>query len=436
MRAARHFLAIVGVALFLPGAWQTSWAAESPEKEASAGDAQQDRKDQGEAAELDELLKEFDEDQTASKHPDYDDSRYDFLRLGTDRIYMKSERFRLRDQILTFIPPLYQPAFVGHAYVLPPNAWRIAFGSTSFDIGSDDFLKDGQADPTHESHRVSRERLDLDVFYGLDHDFTIRVNIPYWSSSSRGSIHPAGVRNMDLFAEGNSSEIGDLSIFLKKKFWDQGNIGFNLAGVVGVKLPTGADDETFDSPLVLRDPMGNQTVAFGGGNFTRFSDDGRLPSALQPGTGAFGYSVGLFGTRQFVLLRSALHAGVLARFLDGTDGIDPGDELRFFASFVKPVYKDYLSVELAFNGMHKEEDHYSGQFTHPVPDPVTGDMAGFATTDRPPFRGGTVLFASPSLIFIPNPWLRLTLSGMFRVNDPDLGPWPGSQLRVGTTVTF
>ncbi|MFQ5702353.1 MAG: hypothetical protein ACE5HU_10970, partial [Acidobacteriota bacterium] len=134
--------------------------------------------------------------------------------------------------------------------------------------------------------------------------------------------------------------------------------------------------------------------------------------------------------------RQARHAGVLARFLDGTDGIDPGDELRFFASFVKPVYKDYLSVELAFNGMHKEEDHYSGQFTHPVPDPVTGDMAGFATTDRPPFRGGTVLFASPSLIFIPNPWLRLTLSGMFRVNDPDLGPWPGSQLRVGTTVTF
>ncbi|MFQ5702103.1 MAG: hypothetical protein ACE5HU_09685, partial [Acidobacteriota bacterium] len=342
----------------------------------------------------------------------------------------------LHDQILTFIPPLYQPAFVGHGYVLPPNTWRVSASSTFFDIDHNDFFKNGDTDPAHENHQIHRSRVDFDLFYGLDRDFTIRVNVPYFNTQSTGSVHPAGVMNMDLFVEGTSSEVGDISLFLKKKFWDQANRGFNFAGVIGVKLPTGRDDEEFDQPMVIRDPMGNLGVAFGGGPFPRFADDGRLPSGTQPGTGAIGYIAGLFGTRQFVRPRAAVHAGVVARILDDAGGVDPGDELRFFASFVKPVFKDYLSVELAVNGMDKDDDSYEGTFMHPVPDPVTGQFMGFAVTPRPSFRGGTVVFVSPSIIYSPNPWTRFTLSGMFRTNDPDLGPWPDSQLRLNATVTF
>lgn len=406
----------------------------------SGDDAKQEKGDEPKdpQSELEELLKEFEQDEQAKKNkqPNYDDPKYRYRMLGVDDPYMRRERFRLRAQILTFIPPLYQPAFLGHGYVLPPNTWRVGVSPTFFDVESDDFFKDNVPDITHEDHEVERSEWDLDVFYGLDHDFTVRVKIPFITVQSQGSVHPAGVMDMDLFVEGATSEVGDVELFLKKKFWDQANRGFNFAGVIGVKLPTGSDNEKFDRPMVVRDPMGALGVAFGGGPFPRFSDDGRLPSVLQPGTGAFGYQFGLFGTRQFQKHRAAFHAGFLARFLNGNDGVEPGDELRFFATYVKAVYKDYLSVELAVNGMDKESDRYDGTFTHPVPDPDTGLFAGMATTERPPFREGTVVFATPSVIFIPNPWLRFTVSAMFRLNEPELGPWPDRQLRFGATVTF
>ncbi|MFQ5527574.1 MAG: hypothetical protein ACE5GX_15090 [Thermoanaerobaculia bacterium] len=386
--------------------------------------------------ELEALLQEFEEQEAEDKLPDYDSPEYDYLGLGIGRSYMKTERFRLHDQILTFIPPLYQPAFVGHGYVLPPRTWRIAIGATDFDIETDDFFKASQPDFVHENHSIARTRVDFDLFYGLDHDMTVRVNIPYWSSQSDGSVHPAGVRNLDLFVEGTSGEVGDIQLFVKKKFWDQANRWFNFAGVLGVKLPTGANDEKFDQPMVVRNPMGQDVVAFGGGAFPRFSNDGRLPSGLQPGTGGMGYLVGLFGTRQLTSFSGALHAGFLARFLEEADGVEPGDELRFFVSFVKPVYEDYLSFEIAVNGMDKASDSYEGTFTHPIPDPATGNLAGVATTPRPPFREGTIVFASPSLIFIPNPFLRVTATTMIRLNNPNLGPWPQTQFKLGTTVTF
>ncbi|MFQ5670084.1 MAG: hypothetical protein ACE5HD_06135 [Acidobacteriota bacterium] len=451
----QRFTVFLGAALFAlpaaarPPAEESSGTAlpdsQSVEAERKAEDeeapraGEEEKQDAGETSpELQDLLDEFEEEENATgpKKPDYSDPKYGYLKMGTASSYLKRERFRLRDQILTFIPPLYQPAFLGHAYVLPPNAWRVSFTGTFLEVDHNDWFKGGEPDVAFENHRASRSRADLDIFYGMDRDFTIRLNIPFLSSETKGPIHPAGVLNMDLFLEGTSTQMGDISVFLKKKFWDQANIGFNLAGAVGIKFPNASDDDGFDRPLLIRDPMGTLGVAFGGGGFPRFADDGRLPSGLQPGTGGFGYILGLFGTRQFTRPRAAAHAGLLARFLDSHDGVEPGDELRFFATYVKPVYKDYISLELAVNGMHKDPDEYEGQFTHPVPDPVTGLFAGVATTPRPSFRKGTVLFASPSILFTPSPWLRFSVSGMFRLNEPELGPWPDSQLVLNSIITF
>lgn len=359
----------------------------------------------------------------------------EFLSLGVGGSYQKLERFNTVSQINSFIPPLYQPIFVGHGYVLPPGAMRVGANWSIFDVESGDFLKAGEPDFVHENHKVDRTRVDFDFFYGLEHNMTLRVNVPFWTTRSVGSVHPAGVRNMDLFVEGNNQKFGDVSVLLKKKWWDQANFYFNFATVTGVKLPTGSNDQKFDMPMVVRLPTGNLAPAFGGGAFPRFADDGRLPLSLQPGTGNFGLVLGFMGTRQFLRSRSALHGGTLMNFFKGEDGVEPGDEVRFFASYVRPVYKEKVSLDLTFNGMHKGSDRYAGVFTHPVPGP-DGNFAGVATTPRPAFQGGTVLFFSPGFIWSPDPQVRLVATASLRVNQPELGPWPGFIFQMGVTYTF
>lgn len=197
--------------------------------------------------------------------------------------------------------------------------------------------------------------------------------------------------------------------------------------------------------------------------FDRFSPDGRLPALLQPGLGDFSFTVGLFLTRQFVpgdfLIdfeeslpqafrdlgrwpgRSAFHLGAIHQFTQKADGIDPGDLTTFFASFVKPIYKDYLALDLTFVGFRRQEDKYSGTIVQPFP--TTVDLGKgpepaivFREVQRPPFQRGITGYFAPSLIFSPDPQIRLTLSTLFRVKQPDLGPAPEFIFRAGLEVTF
>lgn len=359
----------------------------------------------------------------------------EFLKLGVDEDFQAVERSNTVAQINSFIPPLYQPAFAGHGYVLPPGALRVGAGPSFFDVNSSDFFKGGEEDFVHEQHSVNRMGLDINIFLGLPRNMTLFVNVPYWTSTSRGYVHPAGVKVMDLFVEGNTQKIGDVQVIVKKKWVDQGNFYFNLATVMGLKLPTGSNDEPFIAPMTVKNPMGVLGPAFGGGPFPRFADDGRLPLSLQPGTGGFGYIFGVMGTRQFNGFRGALHGGTLIRILNGADGAEPGDEVRFFASFVKPIAKEQLSVDLTFNGMYRGDDSYEGTFTHPMPD-ADGGFAGMVTTPRPAFQGGTVMFFSPSLIWSPDPQVRFTGTYSLRLNQPNLGPWPSSIFRFGVSYTF
>ncbi|RMF68546.1 MAG: hypothetical protein D6743_03205 [Calditrichaeota bacterium] len=400
--------------------------------------------------ELEEEFSEF-ENQKPSL-PDFTSEEYKFLDFGVKQDYMKMERFRTRNQILTFIPPLYQPAFVGHGYVLPPNTWRAAMHVQSIDVNSSDFFKHGEVDPVHQNHSVERLKYDLDFFYGLDHDMTLRVNVPIWATRSTGAVHPAGVAPLNLYVEGTTTRLGDISVFLKKKFFDQGNRWFNFAGVFGVILPTGSNDEKFDDRLIMTSPANpNGVVAFGGGPFQRFSDDGRLPTVLQPGIGRLGLIFALMGTKQFS--RSAFHAGSLVRLNDlgaNDDDIKNGNEVFYFASYVLPVGTDKLSLELAFNGKWKGKDHYPGTFMHPMTadpsgfgppimemDPNTGQMkVKMFNTPRPPFSGGWVGFLTPSVILNPYSQLRFEFSTLIRVIKPDLGPAPKLMLRGGITTTF
>jgi len=120
--------------------------------------------------------------------------------------------------------------------------------------------------------------------------------------------------------------------------------------------------QNFDNSFVGDFPFNN-------GVFGRFSADGRLPSILQSGTGSTSFLVGAFLTKQFsansFLGRSALHGGFSHKFVSESDGIDPGDITTYFTSFVKPIYKDYLSLDLSLIAFDREEDTYSGNIPEP-----------------------------------------------------------------------
>ncbi|MDP7740799.1 MAG: hypothetical protein QGF67_05130, partial [Lentisphaeria bacterium] len=349
----------------------------------------------------------------------------EFLDLGTEeglggKDFMKFDRDQIKNQIKTFIPPLLRPAFTQHAFVLPPGLHSVAVSRRDLSIDGNDFFLDGDENTAvFGSSNVDRALTDLDIFYGFDfnreylHGFTARVNIPYRDSQVTGFIHPGGVQAISAFNTGSTQELGDIGLFLKKKIMDQGNGPFGLAAVGAVFLPTGRNDEKVGNDGVVRmdTPAGTANSIF-----TRFSDDGRLPSTLQPGTGTLSYLTGAFLTRQYgahdFLGRSALHLGITHRFVSEDDGIDFGDTTTWFASLVKPIYKDYLSTDLTFVAFDHQDDSYDGT----TMDPVAGLI------DRPSFSGGTSGYLAPSLIYSPDPQIRMTLSALIRVVDPDLGP--------------
>lgn len=458
-----------------------------------------------------------------------------YLELGTPQGVLGGEdqkgyeRSRIKEQILTFIPPLLRPAFVGHAFVLPPNTYSISIAERITDLDGDDFFMNGRPNrAVFADADVDRHLTDLDLFYGFDlgrkylHGFTVAVNIPYLDSRMDGSIHPNGQQFIAIENAGSTQGIGDIGLLLKKKIWDQGHHPFNLAVAGGVFFPTGNNDDTFGSngrvtarrpqPMSLAEASGFDTLAasmvaqgmwnnpmcifhnvnlasnggcgagplaapagmplmfapggpmadnqfigrfpWNNGVFGRFAMDGRLPPTLQPGTGKVSYFLGGFLTRQFNPGdwpgRSALHLGVTHNFLQKSDGIDFGDTTTYFASFVKPVFKDYLSFDLAFVGFDHNDDSFPGK----IPEPgihgceaadlgrvsgcgAVGDQVFyFDLKDREPFSGGFTGMLAPSLIFSPDPQIRFTVSVLKRVIEPDLGPAPPLVFRASLDVTF
>lgn len=385
-----------------------------------------------------------------SNPPDIDQESIenDYLNIGTEESYIDEQRYTLQDQIQTFIPPLLEPAFTQPSFVLPPGAARVSITLRDVaEINEDDFANEEKFGARFVDFDVERRFYDLDVFLGLDDNYTLRVNVPFLDSSIDAAINPAFLTPITVFPQGSTIELGDISVFLKKKFVDQGNFPVGFAWVAAVSFPTGSNEERFDDktvatlpggtvllPLPALDANGNAIPGTVDGTFRRFSNDGRLPSTLQSGLDTFGGSFGLFATRilegQSFFGRGALHAGALYQIRPESDGIDPGDKLTAFATVVKPIIGDNLSLDLTYVAIYQGEDSYEGLFA--VPD----GLGGFNAVQRPPFSGGTTQFFAPSLIWSPNPLFRVTLSGLFRISEPNLGPSPEHVIRLGFTHTF
>ncbi len=370
-----------------------------------------------------------------------------YLNLGVEESYADVQRYTLQDQIQSFIPPLYEPALTQSAFVLPPGAFRtsVAYRDVAT-MDENDVSGQMETGGRFNDFELERGFLDFDMFVGLDNNFTVRVNIPVTTSNLSANLSPAFFDPVSVFPTGSSLEIGDVSVFLKKRFFDQGNFPISLAGVGALRLPTGSNEEKFNSrttaniagtnmllPLPAANEAGMPVPGTMDGTFRRFSDDGRLPAPLQPGLGVVGGSFGLFATRQFEgntsFGRGAFHTGALYEIRPGNSGFDPGNNLTYFASLVKPLWRESVSLDLTYLLKDQEDDSYAGKMFIPT---GTGPMA----VNRPSFSGGTTQFIGTSLIITPNPQIRFILNGLINVGEPRLGPSPDYVFRVAVQYTF
>ena len=386
---------------------------------------------------------------TTSYAFDPQDEEFLFLDLGVEKDYIAFESDRLLDQLRTTIPPLYEPAFSPfHGYTLPAGAFRVTLTNDRF-INHSDFGRDEFYAAFFNNLKVENQHVNVDAFYGITADHTLRVIIPFKSTSISGTGEAFRIRPMVMTMEGHAFGLGDIQVMLKQKWFDQGNSRFTLATAVGVQLPTGENDNTFNDSqtMFIGDQVMPISAAAGGPKVDLFSDDLRVPNSAQPGTGSWGINLALMATRQLTWAgtRGALHGGVMYRAMkDNSEGVRPGNEFIFGVSYVRPPLKtDHLSFDITFFGKNKQSERYPGLITHPEADPVTrmpimnpdGTLTMF-TTPRPPFEHGTVLFVSPSIIIIPKSSLRQTISPMFRVYEPERGPSPAFRLVFGIQTIF
>lgn len=381
-----------------------------------------------------------------------DDPEYLFLKLGRDKDYLKTERWRIIDQIEQAIPAVYEPRLPFHGYTLPPGARRIAL-STTFarnpgDFGTDDFYA-----LFFDEVKIDFIKVNLDFFYGFEigglNDLVLRLNIPYKFQRHSGTGHPFRIDPMVMTMEGSGEGVGDISVTIKKKWVDQGNGPINLSTMFGVIFPTAADDEEFNASqtmIVGGTPMMGVSAIVAGNPavdiFGRESGDRHFPRIAQPGNGSWGGRVGLAVTRQFE--RSALHVGAVLDVLANNDGITPGNELKYGLSYVfPPARHDRFAIDFSVFGRWRGTEKFPGTIVHPQRDPATGgpvmDASGnmmMFTTPRPNFEHGNATFVSPTFILTTSPNVRLILSPAIRVLQPTQGPSPRWQATVAQTFTF
>ncbi len=380
------------------------------------------------------------------------DPDYVFLKLGEKQDYLKAERWRIVDQIEQAIPPLYEPVLPFHGYTLPPGAWRVALGAT-YGHNPADFGRDKDYALFFDQVKIDFLKLNLDVFYGFEvgniHDLTLQLDLPYNTQRTYGTGRPFRIVPMVMTMEGAGSGIGDVSLTLKKKWLDQANRSpVTFSTMLGIIFPTGDDTEQFNaSQTVFMNGMAMPVNANIPGNpaidiFGRRPGDRRFPDPGQPGHGSWGARVGFGVTHQFQ--RSALHGGAVYDLLADNDGVTPGNELRYGVSYTfPPLPSDHLALDLAVFGMLKQDEHFPGTIMHPERDPATGmpimDATGnlaMFVTPRPAFKHGNMLFFGPSLILVPRPGTRITLSPAFRISEPKQGPSPQWTMSSAINYTF
>ncbi len=239
--------------------------------------------------------------------------------------------------------------------------------NTALPVGGDEFVARGLLvssqsgdDPGTTDRDLSATSLVSVLGYGVTPRLAIFGVLPYVD------------KDLDLTVGGSrlsrsTSGLGDVSLFGRYTLLqrDQPGRTFRVAPFLGVKAPTGDDNG--------RDALG------------------RVPVAVQSGTGAWDAFGGVVATYQILALQ--LDGQISYRVNNEANGFDPGDEARLDGSLQYRLWPrtlgsgvpDFLYGVLEMNLVHRGKHEING------------------TTDDN--SGGTTVYLAPGLQFVTKRWI-------------------------------
>lgn len=218
---------------------------------------------------------------------------------------------------------------------------------------------------------------EITGFYGITPEFTVMAVVPYKKGKTSGELmlNPDGsVAGLDAAGAGDASGIGDIALlgrytFLKQENPDSTNV---LAGVFGIKLPTGKTDaKTADGT-------------------------GFLDSHLQPGTGSSDYLLGLSysHSRERFSLSANLLGTITTEGKFGETTHEFGNSVNYDVTGKYRVYPEAFSprkpqifLALGFNGEARQREKVAGDT-----DPNSGGNTVYLTP-------GAQLVLAPHWVF-------------------------------------
>lgn len=252
-------------------------------------------------------------------------------------------------------------ASIGNTFAAP-----VTF-NTALPVGGGEFVARGQVvlnqsghDPTVAARDLTTTFLVSVLGYGIDHKLAVFAVLPY--ADKEMSVSIAGNR-----LHRGSSGLSDLRMFGRYTIVQRDRPGetFRVAPFVGITAPTGSDDVT--------------------------DERGRLPSSLQPGTGAWNTFAGIIMTYQTFALQAD---GQLSyRLNNEANSIDPGDEIRLDGSLQYRLWPNALGkgVPSFLYGVLEANLFYRDK----------NQVSGIEDDDS----GGTSLYLSPGLQFVTRRWI-------------------------------
>jgi hypothetical protein len=240
--------------------------------------------------------------------------------------------------------------------------------NTALPVGNGDFVLREQFLSIKASDDPSVAERNLEVLgavsvlgYGVSSDLAIFGMLPYHDKEL--DLTMAGGQRITR----STSGMGDAQLFARYTVFQKDRRGstFRVAPFIGIKLPTGDDDD--------RDGFG------------------RLPQPLQPGSGSWDPFGGVIATWQ--TLDYEIDAQLSYKANTAANGFEFGDEFGFDASLQYRLWPrelgagvpGFLYGVIETNGLHQASNEIGGA--------------------NDPNSGGTTLFLSPGLQFVTRRWV-------------------------------
>ena len=217
------------------------------------------------------------------------------------------------------------------------------------------------------------------------------INVPFGIDQISGRIGA-------LPASRSSYGLGDVALIAKRNIWNGTDGSVVMAGV-GIELPTGKDNITFDQ-------LNANTVAYYPGNVKR------MPLAWQPGSG----STDLYTSISYnkTVYRRAYEAILACKFNGKGDSDVRLGNLTVFSLNATQALNTNLAASLGVIYRRQQNDSYPN-----APAPGVGQTALAGTTQH-----GSSLSLSPSIRFRLKQKITVGLSFTFPVVKPDNGLVP------------